>query len=151
MGGPEARGAAILWGSGWLETPPATRGIGSPALTLAALGLLSLTRRQVERDPFQAGSATPPPERPALVLTAEQDDALARLLSLAGRGDFQAALLHGVTGSGKTEVYLRLARHVLGLGRAVLLLVPESRSHRPSPDVPAGVRRAHRHPAQRPL
>jgi primosomal protein N' (replication factor Y) (superfamily II helicase) len=127
--GPRQREAlTILAGApDGMETPIlSARGIGSPALArLAALGLLSLTRRQVERDPFQAGSATPPPERPALVLTAEQDDALARLLSLAGRGDFQAALLHGVTGSGKTEVYLRLARHVLGLGRAVLLLVPE--------------------------
>jgi primosomal protein N' (replication factor Y) (superfamily II helicase) len=127
--GPRQREAlTILAGApDGMETPLlSARGIGSPALArLAALGLLSLTRRQVERDPFQAGSATPPPERPALVLTAEQDDALARLLSLAGRGDFQAALLHGVTGSGKTEIYLRLARHVLGLGRAVLLLVPE--------------------------
>jgi primosomal protein N' (replication factor Y) len=127
--GPRQREAlTILAGApDGIDAPQlAARGIGSPALArLAALGLLSVTRRRVERDPFPAVAATPSLEGPALVLTSEQDDALARLVSLAGRGAFQAALLHGVTGSGKTEVYLRVARHVLGLGRAVLLLVPE--------------------------
>jgi primosomal protein N' (replication factor Y) (superfamily II helicase) len=104
----------------------AARGIGSPAVTrLGALGLLTVTRRQVDRDPFSAAVAAPVPERPALVLTAEQDAALLRLQSLIARGGFQAALLHGVTGSGKTEIYLRLATEVRGHGRGVLLLVPE--------------------------
>ncbi len=102
------------------------RGIASPALSrLVTLGLVTLTRRQVDRDPFQAEVPAAPSERPALVLTAEQDAALMRLRSLADRGEFQAALLHGVTGSGKTEVYLRLAADVRRQGRGVLLLVPE--------------------------
>ncbi len=58
-------------------------------------------------------------------LTAEQAAALDRLSALASSGDFHVALLHGVTGSGKTELYLRLAAAVRGRGRRVLMLVPE--------------------------
>ncbi|MBP6725692.1 MAG: primosomal protein N' [Thauera sp.] len=56
-------------------------------------------------------------------LTAEQDGALQAMLA-DGEG-FRSWLLHGVTGSGKTEVYLRLAAHMLTQGRQVLMLVPE--------------------------
>ena len=60
----------------------------------------------------------PPPE-----LTAEQRAVLDAIDPL-GRG-FQAYLLHGVTGSGKTEVYLRLVERALAAGKQTLLLVPE--------------------------
>ncbi|MDN5843707.1 MAG: primosomal protein N' [Alcaligenaceae bacterium] len=59
---------------------------------------------------------------PAPELNEEQSAALQVLRALDGG---QTALLHGITGSGKTEVYLRLARDVLAQGRQVLLLVPE--------------------------
>ncbi len=55
-------------------------------------------------------------------LTAEQSAAVDAIDPAAG---FSACLLHGVTGSGKTEVYLRLVEKTLALGRQVLLLVPE--------------------------
>src|SRR5207244_4867270 len=58
-------------------------------------------------------------------LTLEQASALDRLTSLAGAREFRVALLHGVTGSGKTELYLRLAASVRNGGRTVLMLVPE--------------------------
>ena len=58
-------------------------------------------------------------------LTADQQSAFAALTALAGEQRFHAALLHGVTGSGKTELYVRLARHTIALGRRVLVLVPE--------------------------
>lgn len=56
-------------------------------------------------------------------LTAEQAAAVDAIL--AGAPGFRPWLLHGVTGSGKTEVYLRLAAHMLAQGRQVLMLVPE--------------------------
>jgi primosomal protein N' (replication factor Y) (superfamily II helicase) len=58
-------------------------------------------------------------------LTGEQADALARLGRLADTGAFHVALLHGVTGSGKTEIYIRLSADVRASGRRVLMLVPE--------------------------
>ena len=57
--------------------------------------------------------------------TPEQQQALNTLIPLAASRAFHVALLHGVTGSGKTEVYLRLAEVVRKRGRGVLLLVPE--------------------------
>ena len=57
--------------------------------------------------------------------TPEQQHALHTLIPLAVSRAFHVALVHGVTGSGKTEVYLRLAEAVRKRGRGVLVLVPE--------------------------
>lgn len=59
-------------------------------------------------------------------LTEEQDVALDRLLNLLLQKEgFRGALLHGVTGSGKTRVYMELAKRALEAGKKVLVLVPE--------------------------
>ena len=101
------------------------RGIGGPTLSrLSTVGLVSLSRRRVDRDPFEQ-AAQPVPRRPPVELTSEQAAAFERLGGLAASQQFHAALLHGVTGSGKTEIYLRLADAVRQQGRSVLLLVPE--------------------------
>jgi primosomal protein N' (replication factor Y) len=102
------------------------RGI-SPALVkrLVALGAVAMHRRQVDRDPFEQAAALPAVLRKAVTLTQEQSDAFAKLESWATSETFQCALVHGVTGSGKTELYLRLADTVRRRGRGVLLLVPE--------------------------
>ncbi|MBP7568855.1 MAG: primosomal protein N' [Acidobacteria bacterium] len=96
---------------------------------LAARGLVSIREERLDRDPFAASAWTHGPNagtpRGSVLLTGEQSDALARLGSLARQRAFAVALLHGVTGSGKTEIYLRLASEVVAAGRSALVLVPE--------------------------
>ncbi|HEX2925952.1 MAG TPA: primosomal protein N' [Ruminiclostridium sp.] len=57
--------------------------------------------------------------------TEEQAHALAILKGQLDSRTFQETLLHGITGSGKTEVYLQLISHCFGLGKKAILLVPE--------------------------
>jgi primosomal protein N' (replication factor Y) len=113
------------------------RGIAADAISrLAKHGYISLRNDRVNRDPFAASGTnqgTDPGTDPGTVsctgltrqLTAEQAAALERLRAMAASGQFRVALLHGVTGSGKTEIYLRLAAGVRAGGRRVLMLVPE--------------------------
>ena len=58
-----------------------------------------------------------------LSLTSEQEDAVAEIINY--KDSFNGFLLHGVTGSGKTEVYLRVTEKLLEEGKQVLVLVPE--------------------------
>jgi primosomal protein N' (replication factor Y) (superfamily II helicase) len=66
-----------------------------------------------------ARTAEPPP------LTVEQDAALAELTVALSSKEPQTRLLAGITGSGKTEVYLRIAAEALERGRGAIVLVPE--------------------------
>ena len=110
-----------------LSTPDlASRGIAADVVTrLAKKGLISLRADRVDRDPFEAAAAKDVVVDLARQPTAEQEAALTRLRGFIDAGRFQVALLHGVTGSGKTEIYLRLAKAVRDAGRRALLLVPE--------------------------
>jgi primosomal protein N' (replication factor Y) len=63
--------------------------------------------------------------RPGLVLTAEQAETLARIEPALDAGGFAPFLIHGVTGSGKTEVYLAAIERVVARGREAIVLVPE--------------------------
>ncbi len=93
---------------------------------LAEKGIVAFRRERVERDPFNSGVVRAAVRSTAgRVLTDEQAKALEALGAAAAAGQFSVFLLQGVTGSGKTEVYLRLAELVLGRGRSVLVLVPE--------------------------
>jgi primosomal protein N' (replication factor Y) len=60
-----------------------------------------------------------------LVLTPGQSTVLDDLTKQLESGQFQTVLLHGITGSGKTEIYLRLIARCLEIGRTALMLVPE--------------------------
>ena len=91
---------------------------------LARLGILRQFT-QVERlslDRHMLGGAG---EEAPLVLRPDQDMALRRIAGALDRRDFAALLLAGMTGSGKTEVYLRGAEAALERGRSAILLVPE--------------------------
>jgi primosomal protein N' (replication factor Y) len=103
------------------------RGISADVLQrLAAKGLIVLHHQRIERDPFASGVASSTMIASAgRVLTDEQSGALEALAMAASTGEFSVFLLQGVTGSGKTEVYLRLADLVLRRGKSVLVLVPE--------------------------
>jgi primosomal protein N' (replication factor Y) len=104
----------------------AERGISNDTIArLKHHGLVNVRHDRVDRDPFDAASLALPRADVGRRLTLEQDEALARLQALAGARAFRVALLHGVTGSGKTEIYLRLAEDVRAHGRNVLMLVPE--------------------------
>ena len=114
-GAPDGLAAPVLTG----------RGITGAALSrLKALGLVAIREERIDRDPFEHAVSAIKPHvlRDA---TPDQDTALATLLPLAAANAFHVALIHGVTGSGKTEVYLRLADAVRKSGRGVLMLVPE--------------------------
>ena len=60
-----------------------------------------------------------------LIFTSEQESAIATIGSACKNGEAKTFLLHGITGSGKTEVYISLAKQVLNSGGGVLILVPE--------------------------
>ncbi len=97
-------------------------GAGAALKGLAEKGLVALTERRVFRDPF---GEPPPFFPPPAQLTEEQQTALAAIQPEIEAHRFAPFLLHGVTGSGKTEVYLRVIDRVLDSGAQVLVLVPE--------------------------
>ncbi len=92
------------------------------AASLARKGLARIGTIRVDRSPEELSDS--PPHR-ELVLTDAQRRVFERLLGLLDSSRPQRCLLHGVTGSGKTEIYLRLIAEVIRRGGQAMLLVPE--------------------------
>ncbi len=97
---------------------------GASMTTLRSLekrGVLTLSKREVYRRP----DLPELPQAAPIALNDQQQAAYDGLLALAEEGKPAAALLYGVTGSGKTQVYLQLIHTLLDRGRTALVLVPE--------------------------
>ena len=88
----------------------------------AKAGLVAVRYETVDDDPFANLAVEPAVE---FELTAEQADALAKVNAQLAAKTFGVTLLHGVTGSGKTEVYLRAIAECVRGGRQAIVLVPE--------------------------
>jgi primosomal protein N' (replication factor Y) len=101
------------------------RGLSVPRSTLATLikrGLVELVEEPAE---FAAPKFKPRQSPFDFQLTAPQKTAVDAIRAAVDSGKFSGVLLHGVTGSGKTAVYLTAMRAVLEAGRSSILLVPE--------------------------
>ena len=117
---------SLLGGAPGLRLAVADLGDGSAAALKAMekAGLLRLETEEVRRDP-EADGADEVLESQPLALNADQQRALDAILAGLRSPAPKPILLLGVTGSGKTEVYLQAARQVLDMGKTVLVLVPE--------------------------
>jgi primosomal protein N' (replication factor Y) len=90
--------------------------------TLQKRELVEFFEERIRRDPM--GDSAPAQEKD-YDLTVDQQRVLSEIDQPLRSRTYSAFLLHGVTGSGKTEVYIRAMRIALSLGRSALMLVPE--------------------------
>ncbi len=96
-----------------------------PRSTLSTLVRRGLVELQEEPATFTVSRSKPRPSRLEFDFNSAQQSALTRLREAVAARKFSGMLLHGVTGSGKTAVYLAGMRSVLEAGRSAILLVPE--------------------------
>ena len=97
---------------------------GASARTLKAMekaGLIAFSEEEELRVP-SLDDVEPGPE---IVLNEEQQRAFEEILGRVQAAKPSVTLLHGVTGSGKTQIYLRLVQETLALGKTAMVLVPE--------------------------
>lgn len=94
----------------------------APIQSLERKRVLEVFVRDVRRDPLEGATL---PEMEELDLTAAQAAALQEIEKPIEKGSYAAFLLHGVTGSGKTEIYIRAMSAALRTGRSAMMLVPE--------------------------
>ncbi|HQL56856.1 MAG TPA: primosomal protein N' [Myxococcota bacterium] len=102
------------------EARALVEGGGDIVRRLLASGVLEIE----ERDALGPGPVKFPKLASPLILNEHQSKALDHILAAIGKG-YSGFLLHGVTGSGKTEVYLRAIEATLKMGQGAIILVPE--------------------------
>lgn len=103
------------------------KGVTAALTSLREANAITLFREESQDTEAILSSNAPllAPAPPPFALNADQEKALAHLTTALSSHTHTTSLLYGVTGSGKTAVYLALARTCLQSGRSVLLLVPE--------------------------
>ena len=94
----------------------------APIQSLERRRIVEVLVRDIRRDPLADAVL---PETETLLLTGAQSAALHQIEAPMEEGRYAAFLLHGVTGSGKTEIYIRAMRAALNRGRSAMMLVPE--------------------------
>lgn len=95
---------------------------GAPLNALRKRGLLVQSRQRVQTREH----ATPSEDRQAdFLLNGEQAAALEAIEQQLARAEHATFLMHGITGSGKTEIYIRAIKTVISFGRQAIVLVPE--------------------------
>lgn len=106
-------------------------GLGGPSLlSLVKKELVQLVEREIERNPY-LNFSDHHPEAPTkseiatIILNAEQAHAVQRVTEAMIQKRFEVFLLHGITGSGKTQVYIEAIRATLAQGKEAMMLVPE--------------------------
>jgi primosomal protein N' (replication factor Y) len=92
---------------------------------LTALRRKGLIRSRAGRLPIRPLVQPPTPAQKHLALNPDQRAALDAILAALGSQKHQTILIHGVTGSGKTEVYIQAIQEVIHFGRQAIVLVPE--------------------------
>ncbi len=94
----------------------------APVKTLEKKGLVTISNESVYRDPHEGVELL---KTEPLALMPQQADALKQVIEAMAEPEPPVLLLHGVTGSGKTEVYLQAISYALEQGRGAIVLVPE--------------------------
>ena len=117
-----ARPGALEARAGAHRPPPAADG---HRRTIRGRCVRTRASRSLRTAPPGDGPANPDGKVSGLMLTAEQAAILGRIEPALESGGFAPFLIHGVTGSGKTEVYLSAIERVVARGREAIVLVPE--------------------------
>lgn len=111
---------------GCLDKTQAAKDLGASASVINAMrqaGWIQVLSREVYRDPLRTDGSSSSSR--SYVLTGEQQEVLAGILEEWKQENPRPCLIQGVTGSGKTEVYMELIAHVLSQGRQAIVLIPE--------------------------